>query len=262
MKNETLAPHQNHILNSLPPEDYERFAPHLEKVELRHGQIIHEAGGPLEFAYFPVNSMVSLVSMMPGGESVEVGIVGFEGMSGVSCVLGVDKSPHQNIVQIPDGAARVRVGAVREEFKRGGALQDLLLRYTQGLLLQTSQVAACNRLHTISERLARWLLMSYDRCLCEDLPFTQEFLGLMLGVRRAGVTEAAIILQAEDLIHYSRGHIKILDREGLEDHACECYSVVKTEFDLMVGTGAERHSANQNPAPPPQFSGQRRNMKK
>jgi CRP-like cAMP-binding protein len=253
VKNETLAPYQNYLLASLPPEDYERFAPHLERVELRHGQILHEAGGPIEFAYFPSNSMVSLVSTMPGGESIEVGVVGFEGMAGVSSVLGVDISPHQNIVQIPDGASRVRVRALREEFKRGGALQDLLLRYTQGLLLQTSQIAACNRLHTISERLARWLLMSYDRCRCEDLPFTQEFLGLMLGVRRAGVTEAAIILQAEDLIRYSRGHIKILDRAGLECHACECYSVIKTEFDLMVGGDAESPSANQTPAPPRNF---------
>jgi CRP-like cAMP-binding protein len=128
----------------------------------------------------------------------------------------------------------MRVRALREEFKRGGALHDLLLRYTQGLLLQTSQVAACNRLHSISERLARWLLMSYDRCACEDLPFTQEFLALMLGVRRAGVTEAALILQAEGCITYRRGHIKLTDKEGLEEHACDCYEVVKAEFDLLT----------------------------
>jgi CRP-like cAMP-binding protein len=126
------------------------------------------------------------------------------------------------------------VGVLRQEFKRAGELHDRLLRYTQGLLLQTSQVAACNRLHSVSERLARWLLMSYDRCVCEDLPFTQEFLSLMLGVRRAGVTEAALILQTEELIRYKRGHITILDRPGLEEHSCDCYEVVKAEFDLLV----------------------------
>jgi CRP-like cAMP-binding protein len=245
VKTETHAPNENHILASLPPEDYERLAPHLETVELRHGQTLTEAGGEIEFAYFPFNSMVSLVSAMPGGESVEVGVVGFEGMSGVSAILGVDKSPHLSIVQVPDGASRLRVRALREEFRRGGALQDLILRYTQGLILQTSQIAACNRLHTISERLARWLLMSYDRCRCDDLPFTQEFMGLMLGVRRAGVTEAAIILQAEGLIHYSRGHIKILDRPGLECHSCECYPIIRAEFDLLIGADAPGHPAVQ-----------------
>jgi CRP-like cAMP-binding protein len=256
MKNEIHAPNENHILASLPPEDYERLAPHLEAVELRHGQTLTEAGGEIEFAYFPFNSMVSLVSTMPGGESVEVGIVGFEGMSGVSAVLGVAKSPHLMMVQVPDGASRLRVRALREEFRRGGALQDLLLRYTQGLLLQTSQVAACNRLHSISERLARWLLMSYDRCRCDDLAFTQEFIGLMLGVRRAGVTEAAIILQAEGLIHYSRGHIKILDRPGLECHSCECYPIIKAEFNLLVGAEPSGNTTAQA-CPPPQILGRR-----
>ena len=253
MKNGTHAPHGNHILASLPPEDYERLAPHLETVELRHSQVIHIAGELIDFVYFPDNSMVSLVSTLPDGESVEVGVVGFEGMTGISSVLGVDRSPHEDIVQIHDGASRLRVGALREEFKRGGALHDLLLRYTQGLLLQTSQVAACNRLHSLSERLARWLLMSYDRCRCEDLPFTQEFLGLMLGVRRAGVTEAAIILQAEGLIHYRRGHIKIIDGEGLESHACECYAIVKAEFDLLIGAGAASPSPEQTRTPPRNF---------
>jgi CRP-like cAMP-binding protein len=179
--------------------------------------------------------MVSLILHTPEGESVEVGVVGFEGMAGISAVLGVDRSPHEAMVQIPDGGIRMSVRALREEFKRGGALHDLLLRYTQGLLLQTSQVAACNRLHSLSERLARWLLMSYDRCACEDLPFTQEFLSLMLGVRRAGVTEAAVILQTEGYINYRRGHIQIIDREGLELYACDCYEIVKAEFDSLAG---------------------------
>ncbi len=234
MKNEPRPPNENHILAHLPREDYERIRPHLEPIELRHSQVLHEAGGIMDYVYFPQNAMVSLISHTAAGESVEVGIVGFEGMAGISTVLGVDISPHEAMVQIPDGGMRIRVKALREEFKRGGALHDLLLPYTQGLLLQTSQVAACNRLHTLSERLARWLLMSYDRCACEDLPFTQEFLSLMLGVRRAGVTEAAVILQTEGYINYRRGHIQVMDLAGLKDYTCECYEIVKAEFDLLT----------------------------
>lgn len=234
---------ENHILASLPPEDYERLRPHLEQYEMSLGEVLHEAGGPIEYVHFPRNAMVSLISLTTAGESVEVGVVGFEGMVGVSSVLGVDNSPHKALVQINDGGTRLGVRELREEFRRGGALHDLLLRYTQTLLLQTSQVSACNRLHSLSERLARWLLMSHDRCVRDDLPFTQEFMSVMLSVRRAGVTEAAIILQAEGLIQYTRGHIKIIDREGLETHACDCYPVVRAEFDRLVGADSARHTA-------------------
>jgi CRP-like cAMP-binding protein len=225
---------ENHILASLTPEEHERLAPHLQSVELPHGQILHEAGERVKHVYFPSSSMISLVAHSAQGESVEVGVVGFEGMAGICVILGVDQSPHEAMVQIHDGAMRIDTQALREEFKRGGGLHDLLLRYTQGLLLQTSQLAACNRLHSVSERLARWLLMSYDRCICEDLPLTQEFLSLMLGVRRAGVTEAATVLQAQGYIQYRRGHIRIIDRAGLEDYSCDCYRIVKAEFDLLV----------------------------
>ena len=225
---------KNHILASLPPEDYERLIPHLEPVELSLNEITQEAGEKIKYAYFPQRSMLSLISHTAEGESIEVGIVGYEGMSNVSAVLGVNVSPHEALVQIPDGAMRMPVAALRDEFKRAGVLHDMLLRYTQGLLLQTSQIAACNRLHSVSERLARWLLMSYDRCVCEDLPFTHEFLSLMLGVRRAGVTEAAIVLQTVGYINYHRGHIKIMDRQGLADYACDCYDIIKTEFNLLV----------------------------
>ncbi|HEY0547252.1 MAG TPA: Crp/Fnr family transcriptional regulator [Pyrinomonadaceae bacterium] len=226
--------HENHILSHLPPEDYERIARHLEPVQLSHGQIIQESGAPMKYVYFPTNSMVSLISQTASGESVEVGIVGFEGMANISIILGVDESPHEGLVQIPDGGIRMPAPALREEFRRAGAMHDLLLRYTQGLLLQTSQIAACNRLHTVSERLARWLLMSDDRCACDDLPFTQDFLALMLGTRRAGVTEAALVLHAEGYIKYKRGHIQIIDKEGLRDFSCECYEIVRAEFDLLV----------------------------
>ena len=227
-------PLKNHILASLPLEDYERIASHLEQVELPLGKVIQEAGEKITHVYFPERSMVSLVSLTRGGDSVEVGIVGFEGMVSVSAVLGVDKSPHEMLVQIHDGAMRLAVPVLLEEFKRAGALHDKLLRYTQGLLLQTSQVAVCNAKHLVSERLARWLLMSQDRCVCDELPFTHEFLSLMLGVRRAGVTEAAIILQAEECISYKRGRVKILDRQGLEEHTCDCYEVIKAEFNQLV----------------------------
>ena len=226
---------KNNILASLPAEDFQRLSPHLEPVELRLGQILYEAGGKIDYVYFPLNSMVSLVSQLSDGSSIEIGVAGYEGMVGIYAVLGVDKTPHEGMVQIPGDALRVKTSVVVDEFKRGGALHDLLLRYLQMLLLQTSQIAACNRLHTIGERLARWLLMSRDRCVCDELPFTHDFLAIMLGIRRAGVTEAAIILQTEEFIRYRRGQITILDRAGLEDFSCECYRIVKDEFDRLIG---------------------------
>jgi CRP-like cAMP-binding protein len=224
---------KNRILATLPATEYERLLPKLTPVQLQHSQVLYQSGEVMKFVYFPNASMVSLISSTATGESVEVGVVGFEGMAGISAVLGVDESPFEALVQYPNGALRITVKDLREEFNRGGALQARLLRYAQALLLQTSQVAACNRLHTISERLARWLLMSQDRCLCDELPFTQEFLSLMLGTRRPSVTEAAVILQTEGCIHYRRGLIKITDRDGLLDHSCHCYPVIKTEFDLL-----------------------------
>jgi CRP-like cAMP-binding protein len=225
---------ENHILNSLTLEDYERLSPHLEPVELRHSQILYKAGDRIDYCYFPSHSMTSLISQLSDGSCVEIGVTGYEGMVGIYGVLGVDKTPHQAMVQIPDGAMRVKTSVVIDEFKRGGSLQNSLLRYVQMLLLQTSQIAACNRLHIVSERLARWLLMSHDRCRGDHLPFTQEFLAIMLGTRRAGVTEAALILQAEEYISYKRGHITVLDRAGMEGFACECYGIVKAEFDRLV----------------------------
>lgn len=165
---------ENHILAALPEEDYQRLSSHLEQVELHHGRILYEAGDTIDYVYFPSNSVISLVSQMSDGSNIEIGIAGYEGMIGISSVLGVDKSPHEMMVQIPDGGVRMKMSVLREEFKRGGALQDSLLRYVQLLLLQTSQLAACNRLHSIGERLARWLLMSHDRCRCDELPLTQE----------------------------------------------------------------------------------------
>lgn len=229
-------PNKNRILAALPPEEYERIAPHLETIPLNHGQILYETDGHIKDVYFPVNSMISLVSEMSDGTSIEVGITGFEGMVGLAVVLGVERSAHATMAQIAGNAKRVRAEVIKSEFKRGGVLQAMLLRYAQSLWLTTSQVAACNRVHSVGERLARWLLMSYDRCVCEDLPLTHEFIAMMLGTRRAGVTEAAIILQAESLIHYKRGHITIIDKEALEHFACECYGIVKREFNSLLET--------------------------
>ena len=228
-------PIENQILAALPREDYERIAEHLEQVDLPHGQILYRTDQLIDYVYFPLKSMVSLVSQLSDGSSIEVGVTGFEGMVGLPVLLGVDRSPHECMAQIPDGAIRMKAEAIKSEFKRGGALQDLILCYTQSLLLTTSQVAACNRAHTVGERLARWLLMSYDRCPLDVLPLTQEFLAMMLGTRRAGVTEAAVNLQAEGVINYRRGQITITDKDGLVETACECYSIVKAEFDRLPG---------------------------
>ena len=225
---------KNRILAGLSAIETERLLPQLTPVELHFGQILYGSGEVMEHVYFPDSSMVSLISATAGGDCVEVGVVGFEGMAGVSAVLGVEESPYEALVQYPNGAMRMSVSDLREEFNLGGALHARVLRYVQALLLQTSQVAACNRLHTLSERLARWLLMTQDRCKSDDLPFTHEFLGYMLGTRRPGVTEAAIILQAEGYISYRRGNIKLIDREGLIEHSCDCYPVIKTEFDVLV----------------------------
>jgi CRP-like cAMP-binding protein len=239
---EPRPPNKNQILAALSPEDYERLAPHLEQVEMKHGHVLYQSNDIIEHVYFPTNSMISLLSQPSDGSSVEIGLTGFEGMTGLSVVLGVERSPHIAMVQIHDGAMRLRTAAVREEFKRGGTLQAALLRFTQSLMLQISQVAACNRLHLVEERLARWLLMSHDRCLGDDLPLTQEFISLMLGVRRAGVTTAAIALHSEGYINYKRGHITITDREGLENYSCDCYRIIKAEFDRL-NSGTETAGA-------------------
>ncbi|HEX8706933.1 MAG TPA: Crp/Fnr family transcriptional regulator [Pyrinomonadaceae bacterium] len=225
---------ENRILSSLPAADYERLAPHLQPIEFSRSERLYLVEERIEYVYFPVGSMISLVSQMADGASIEVGVVGFEGMAGLPFLLGVERSPHETMAQIPGAAMRVSAEVLRAEFERGGALQKRLLRYTQSLLLMTSQLAACNRLHHVDERMARWLLMSYERCNCDELPLTQEFLAMMLGVRRSGVTETAVVLQTDGYINYRRGHISILDRKGLEDVACDCYDILKREFERVA----------------------------
>lgn len=233
MPKETPAKIPNRILASLPIKEYKRLLPHLKQVEMPLGDVLYQTDENIRYVYFPSASVVSLVTHMQDGASVEVGLIGRDGMVGISVVLGDGISPNQAIVQIADGAMRITVSALKKELKLGGHLQTLLLRYAQAMLKQVSQTAACNRTHHIGERLARWMLLCQDRTQTDELRLTQEFIAEMLGTRRAGVSEAAIILQNAGLIRYVRGHITILDRQGLEDFACECYGVVKRDADRL-----------------------------
>jgi CRP-like cAMP-binding protein len=226
---ETAQLTSNRILDALPSEEYERLD--LQQVNLTHGQNIYRIDDLIEQVIFPINAMISLVAQLSDGSSVEVGVIGYEGMAGLPTVLNDERALHEAMVQIPGVGMRASAQTIRDEFRRGGALQRLLLHGVQSLLLQLSQTAVCNSQHKLEQRLARWLLMSYDRCVCEELPLTQEFVSMMLGVRRAGVTQAALTLQTEGLIQYQRGHITIRDKEGLEAAACECYQVLKADFD-------------------------------
>jgi CRP-like cAMP-binding protein len=236
MSDQSRQPTNNRILDALPFEDFDRLAPHLKPHDLASGDILYGMETRVDHVYFPVSGMISLVCQSSAGASVEVGVVGREGMAGISTILGVDVAPHETMAQIEGSALQMEAAVLKTEFKNGGALNTLLLRYVHAMLLQISQVAACNRMHQVEPRLARWLLMSSDRTEMEKLPLTHEFLAMMLGTRRAGVTEVAIELQKHGLINYTRGHIIISDREGLEDIACECYGVIKAEFARLAST--------------------------
>lgn len=218
---------KNRILAALSDGEYQRLAPHLEKVELRHAQVLYQMGGPVEYAYFPFNAMISLVTQMKNGSIVEVGLIGNDGMSGIAALMGKETSPERAIVQIPNGGTRLKFSVVKEEFKRGGELQHHLLAYARRFMRQVAQTAACNASHTTEERLSRWLLMCQDRINSDELKLTQEFIAEMLGTRRATVSVAAMVLQTDGYIKYNRGHIKIIDRAGLESFTCECYQALK-----------------------------------
>lgn len=230
-----LLPTTNRILWELPPEEYECLSPHLEPVRLLLGDVIYYPQDPINYIYFPNRGTVSVVATFADGGNVEIGMVGNEGMFGVNVVLGSVTTPYEAIVQLSGDGFRVPVDTIREAFKKGGSLHDLLLRYTQAFIIQIGQTAACNGTHPIERRLARWLLMCSDRAMRDELELTQEFISVMLGTRRAGITEAAYKLQDAGLIRYKRGHIRIVDHPGLEAISCECYSVVKAEFDRLLG---------------------------
>ncbi|HEV2881152.1 MAG TPA: Crp/Fnr family transcriptional regulator [Pyrinomonadaceae bacterium] len=228
-------PNANRILNQLPPEEYERLSPYLEPVTLSRGDVLYYPQDPVSHVYFPNSGTVSVVATFVDGGGVEVGVVGNEGVFGVNVVLGSVTTPHEAMVQLPGDGVRTSSDVLRREFERGGQLHDLLLRYTQAFIVQIAQTAACNKVHPLDGRLARWLLMSSDRAMGNELELTHDFMAVMLGTRRAGVTEAAGRLQDTGLIRYRRGRITVLDRPGLEATSCECYPVVKKEFDRLLG---------------------------
>ena len=224
----------NQILAVLPASEYSRIATHLKPIELTSGQILSEPREAIDKIYFPQRAMISLVSIMVDGSTTEIGLIGNEGMVGLAAILGGVSTTSRSIVQIPGSALEVSANVIQQEFHRGGQLHQILLLYIQALLTQISQSAACNRQHRIEERLARWLLSVQDCVLKDELPLTQEFIANMLGTRRSGVTVAAGILQRAGIISYSRGKIKILQQEALEDTSCECYRIVQNEFIRLL----------------------------
>ena len=229
---------QNALLAALPSADLQRLAEHLEPVEMPLGQVLYESGGRLEHAYFPRDCIVSLLYVMRDGSSAEVAVVGFEGMLGVALFMGGHTMPNRAVVQSGGNGFRISAASLLQEFRHAGLLQHLLLRYTQALMTQMVQTAACNRHHSIDQQLCRWLLLSIDRLQGDELLMTQELIANMLGVRREGVTEAAGKLQAAGLIRYRRGRIEVIDRAGLEARVCECYMVVRDEFDRLLPDAA------------------------
>ncbi|MDQ6621615.1 MAG: Crp/Fnr family transcriptional regulator [Pseudomonadota bacterium] len=226
--------HQNHLLNALPAKDYERVALHLELVPLSLGEVLSEPGVQLRYVFFPTTAIISLLYVMEDGASAEIAIIGNEGMFGISLFMGGDTTPSSAVVQSAGYGFRLKAELLKDEFGRFGPTMHLLLRYTQALITQMAQTAVCNRHHSVDQQLCRWLLLSLDRLQANDLTMTQELIANMLGVRREGVTEAAGKLQAAGLIQYRRGKITVLDRPGLEARVCECYQVVKTEFDRLL----------------------------
>lgn len=221
------------LLSALPPEDYAHLLPKLQPVSLSLGHVVYESSHRLEHVYFPTGCVVSLLYTMDNGSTAEMGLVGNDGVVGIALFLGGETTPNRAVVQIAGSAWRMNAKVLREEFVRGGPFQHLLLRYTQALITQISQTAVCNRLHSVEQRLCRWLLLSRDRVNSNELVMTQEFISNMLGGRRESVSVAAGRLQAAGLIGYRRGHVTILDRKGLEVRACECYHIVKDELGRM-----------------------------
>ena len=227
-------PHQNHLLDALPASDYERLASHLELIPMNLGDVLYESGAKLRYVYFPTTCIISLLYVMEDGASAEIAVVGNEGILGISLFMGGNTTPSRAVVQSAGHAFRLKADLLKDEFERYGPTMHLLLRYTQALITQMAQTAVCNRHHSVDQQLCRWLLLSLDRLDSNELSMTQELIANMLGVRREGVTEAAGKLQDAGLIRYHRGRITVIDRPGLEARSCECYQVVKTEFDRLL----------------------------
>ena len=224
----------NQLLAALPVAEWLRWQPHLEAVDLPLGRVLYESGVTLSHVYFPTTAIASLLYVMEDGASAEIAVVGREGIVGVSLFMGGESTPSRAVVQSAGKGFRMRAAALKAEFSNSGPVMHLLLRYTQALITQMAQTAVCNRHHSLDQQLCRWLLLSLDRLDGPELMMTQELIANMLGVRREGVTEAALRLQRDGLIRYTRGHITAVDRAGLETRSCECYAVVKKEYDRLL----------------------------
>ena len=225
---------ENHLLAALPDAEWQRWLPQLERVEMPLGQVLYESGGTLSHVYFPTTAIVSLLYVMENGASAEIAVVGNEGIVGISLFMGGDSTSSRAVVQSAGQGYRLKAQIMKADFNRAGPVLHLLLRYTQALITQMAQTAVCNRHHSLDQQLCRWLLLSLDRLQGNELVMTQELIANMLGVRREGVTEGALKLQQAGLIRYARGHISVLDRNGLQKRSCECYAVVKKEYDRLL----------------------------
>jgi len=237
------SPNQNRLLAALPTADFERLAAHLELVPMRLGDTLYEPGGQLQHVYFPTTAIVSLLYVLESGASAEIAGVGNEGILGIALFMGGNTTPSSAVVQTAGHGYRLPGKLLKEEFNRAGLMQRLLLRYTQALLTQMCQTAACNRHHSIEQQLCRWLLLTLDRLPSNELVMTQELVASALGVRREGITEAAGNLQRAGVIRYRRGHISVLERSGLETRACECYAVVRKELIRLLSDVQHRQDA-------------------
>ena len=231
--NAAPSPKSNHLLAALPEAEWQRWLLQLEAVDLTLGQVLYEANGTMSHVYFPTTAIVSLLYVMENGASAEIAVVGNEGIVGISLFMGGESTPSRAVVQSAGHGYRLRSAAMKDEFNCAPVLH-LMLRYTQALITQMAQTAVCNRHHSLDQQLCRWLLLSLDRLHGNELQMTQELIANMLGVRREGVTEGALKLQKAKLIHYARGHITVLDRAGIEARTCECYAVVKKEYDRLL----------------------------
>jgi CRP-like cAMP-binding protein len=230
-------PRKNQLLAALPQEEWERWQPELEPVSMPLGQVLSESGMAMTHVYFPTTAIVSMLYVMEDGASAEIAVVGNEGMVGISLFMGGETTPSRCVVQSAGNGFRMPGQVLKNEFGRSGPVLHLLLRYTQALITQMAQTAACNRHHSLDQQLCRWLLLSLDRLPSNELVMTQELIANMLGVRREGVTEAALNLQRAGLIRYQRGRITVLDRPGLEHRTCECYAVVRKEYERLRSRG-------------------------
>ena len=229
-----LDPKSNHLLAALPAAEWARWLPQLERVKMPLGDVLYESGTLQTHIYFPTTAIVSLLYVMESGASAEIAVVGNEGVVGISLFMGGESTPSRAVVQSAGQGFRLKASVIKDEFNRSGPVMHVLLRYTQALITQMAQTAVCNRHHSLDQQLCRWLLLSMDRLHGNELVMTQELIANMLGVRREGVTEGALKLQKAGLIRYSRGHITVLDRKGLEERTCECYAVVKKEYDRLL----------------------------